>query len=146
MNLSEARKAATFARVEATGKRKLNEVVYRVTVPGHDGKQYKVLVRYECRGEHQATTFECCLDAKDLGVVANQCPSRNHNHDTMCYHALAAMLAIAEYNHTKVSFVDSEVTARKLRNLGGKVFRYGRRDRNSVGIAVAFSERERVAA
>jgi hypothetical protein len=142
MNLSEARKAATFAKVTATGTKKLNQVAYKVTVPGHDGKRYMVLARYEYRGSHQALTLECCLDAEDLGVVANQCPSRAHNHDTTCYHALAATMAIARFNGNKVAFVESEVDAQRLRNLGGKVFRYGRRDRGVVNFAVAFGTKK----
>ena len=133
MNLSEARMAARFARVE----RGTGNTAYKVTVPGHAGKRYLVLARWERRANHPVMTLECLLDTP-LGVVANRCPSGNAHSDTPCYHALAAVMAIARYNHNKVSFVSGEVDARRLRNLGGKVFRYGRRESNTANFAVAF--------
>jgi hypothetical protein len=144
MNFKDARRAATFAHVE----RGTGNTAYKVTVPGHEGKRYMVLARWERRGGVPVMTLECFLDTP-LGVAANQCPSRVHNHNTPCYHCLAATMAIAKFNNQRVSFAESEVDAQRLSRLGGKVFRYGRRDRQVVNFAVAFSEKkvqEKVAA
>ncbi len=100
----EAARSATFAKVEDDG---------RVTVPGHNGERYIVKVN---RRNARNTTMSCWKVSN-----GKPCSGMNKTH-TLCYHAIAAIIKLAELRENNVSFCADEASARNVAKLNsGKV-------------------------
>lgn len=136
-NLLDSRHAAAFAQVKA---HTAGAVKFAVSLPGHDAKRYEVLVRHEyrCEGDREVPvrTLECLLDPPMGGQVP--CPSRGTAHNRCCYHARAALQAVADKAGVRIAFCDSLAKAQRLARTGGKLLRYGRHDTAAIEYAVVF--------
>lgn len=100
--VNEARKAAAFALVVDENT---------VVLPGHDGKQYQVVVE---RGDGVVA-----CSCSTIWPTFEPCPSR-FSRNNICYHGIAAVIALATEAKVKVAVADVEPKARKLANLGAR--------------------------
>ena len=136
MNIPEAQSASKFALVT---KKSNSTVKYKVTIPGHDGKRYMVLLRRISGGY----TGECLLDAGALGTPA-VCLSATKSTNSACYHISAALLAVAASAGYKLAFCQNEAAAKRLRNLyNGIVLWYARHNGNKVEWAVVYKKEKK---
>jgi len=111
IRVKEARAATKFTQIitrDAQGKPKT------LYVPGHDGKRYQVIVRRIQVAGRNVVTTECRQDAGRLGY--KPCPG---NGRTVCYHAMAAVIASAADSGYKVAFSDDANAAVRLSHMGG---------------------------
>jgi len=136
MNIPEAQSASKFALVT---KKSNSTVKYKVTIPGHDGKRYMVLLRRISGGY----TGECLLDAGALGTPST-CLSATKSTNGACYHIGAALLEIAASAGYKLAFCQNEAAAKRLRNLyNGIVLWYARHNGNKMEWAVVYKKEEK---
>ncbi len=105
MNTSEARAAAKFAAVLQRDKQGR---VRSVIVPGHEGKQYQVIIRREFS---TGISVECLLST-NAGHVA-QCAGNSHS---ICYHALAALIKAVGDRRILFSVNNAKRVARLMPN------------------------------
>jgi hypothetical protein len=115
MNTQEARKIAGFVSVNETSPR-----TYKCNVPGHDGKRYFVIIRTNGVAEAE------CWDVTDRAAGEIPCPAcagRN-----ICYHILAAMIAIGNSKGWKLSLLSDPANADRLSRMGGRTFRIVRKN------------------
>jgi len=110
MNTQSARKASEFCRVMSFDKHNKPHVII---VPGHDGAQYRVIIRRE-----KGLTVECHKVLGNLGFEA--CPGNSNGH--ICYHAMAALLYAAELAEQQVALCEKSASAMRLTNLGWKAW------------------------
>jgi len=103
---NEARGAAQFAGIVA---RNSNGRPSQVTVPGHGGKRYDVLIKRE----GGVFVTECRIDTGVTGMIS--CPGSKY----VCYHALAVVMAVAEDAGMQAVMCHSADDAAKVRNLRG---------------------------
>ncbi len=140
--LEQSRQSAAFAQVT---RQQRGAVKWDVRLPGHDGRRYQVLLRYEMRLEEGkpvgVVTGECLLDPPFGGQPA--CPSRASKGNKGCYHLRAALVAVSQQRRLVVYFCDSPAKALKLVNLGGKLLRYGRHDTLAIEYAVVMPRMRR---
>ena len=101
IDLKLARSASAFAQVQK-GQGSGSAVVWKVQVPGHEGKSYLALFRHEKRyvldaASHpiavEVLTVECLINGV-LGQAA--CPSRENKANRLCYHGHGAIVAVAK--------------------------------------------------
>lgn len=98
---SEARAASLFAKiVDDNGKTAV------VTVPGHDSKTYKVILRRD----GGTMTAECLLQTS---IGDKPCASGDH----LCYHSIAAMIKLAAVGKVALSFTKNVDSARRLAHI-----------------------------
>lgn len=109
-----ASKASTFAQVGETNRAGKNVVI----VPGHDGKRYQtILHRMKIAGV--PVVHAECLIYTDRGTPG----ACQGNHASVCYHAMAAVIATAGLQDKSVAFCHNQQDAMRLKNLtGGTVF------------------------
>ncbi len=99
MNTNEARLARPFGKVlNRDGKGR----PVTVLVPGHEGRQYEVIVHRGVHAGHAAMLPECSL-VTALGPVP--CPAASHG--LLCYHAMAALILCASDQRMQVRFCKS---------------------------------------
>lgn len=106
--VQEARSAAKFAKVvsrtrEGDGK--------TILVPGHNGKQYYVIIRRNKKG---SLITECRLSTPH-GLI-NECKG---NCVVVCYHSMAAIIALANERNYNISISEKRQNAKRR---GGNVF------------------------
>lgn len=101
--VTEARAAAKFAKIIKTDAlgRPIN-----VIVPGHEAKNYTVIVR---RHDNRVYATECLLNTGVTGYIP--CPGNSNGH--ICYHSFAAIIAIAGDAHKSISLHSTEKNAAK---------------------------------
>lgn len=118
--MKEARASLRFAQVlDQPAGSKAGAVV----VPGHDGRRYEVLVR---RLGGNKITVECRLMQGQWGH--EDCPSRYGGH--VCYHGVAAVLAMAEESGIKIKLRAAERNASLRATIdGGTLFELYSHDR-----------------
>lgn len=106
--VEEAKAAAKFAVVDTnrTGQ------VKKVTLPGHDGKRYMVIVKRTPDGIHT----DCHIDAGPHGLV--ECKGNSH---ATCYHTIAAVILAAKSVKGEVRFTETPEDAKRLSHLGGQI-------------------------
>lgn len=110
MNKRDGRSASGFVGVlgtDANGKPNV------LSVPGHDGRKYEVIVRRFNGG----LTFEC-RQVTSIGHV----PCKGQSSGKLCYHSLAALLYLAKSQGCTLKIAQSKDDATKLLNLGGNLF------------------------
>lgn len=105
----EARAAAKFGVISKTG------ATSDVTVPGHDGKRMKVLIRKEFVDGKHLLSGECRV-CQTYGYAG--CPG---NYNGVCYHTIAAVVLLADAQGYDVSFTDSSSAVESTRKFGGTV-------------------------
>jgi hypothetical protein len=131
--VAKARCAQMFAKVLNSKKRR-SEVV----VPGTDGKQYTVILKwiqiYEANTRRPALRSECLINT---GIGTKPCKG---NGVSLCYHVIAAVAKLAETNNKEISFCHNQDIARKLSNIGGNHFRIISTQSNTELWAVARSQ------
>lgn len=109
-----ARAAARFALIQ---KRDAQGRPSVVLVPGHQAARYQVILRR--KGNHgELMTVECRKEAGVAGYI----PCQGNSNGTVCYHAMAAVIAAAEDSGYVVKFSDKPATAIKLKNFGGQAY------------------------
>lgn len=119
VRLYEARAAAKFSRVVA---RDVHGRVTAVMVPGHDSKQYEVVIK---RGKDHFET-ECFLFLdKDVNYLKHSPHCQGNSHG-LCYHSLAAILVAAQEAHLEIGFSENEAAARKKQDILSNQFKVGR--------------------
>jgi hypothetical protein len=119
VNIQEGRMAAGFTGIVPTAHG------FRAEVPGHEGRQYRVELRWE--GDWMSA--ECLERFQVNGQVRfRPCRSRGNSTNSPCYHAVAAMIAAAAVKGHRLAFCEGEEGARRLAHFGGRVFRWGRSD------------------
>ena len=102
--VGEARAAAKFVRIMS---RNSKGQATSVSVPGHQGKTYLVIIR---RFSGKIST-ECLLET---GFGTKPCPGTN----SVCYHSMAAIMAVAKDAGVKIfSFHIELYGAKKLHNI-----------------------------
>ena len=112
--VEEARAAVRFALIQ---KRDAQGRPSVVLVPGHQAARYQVILRR--KGSHgELMTAECRKEAGPVGYI----PCQGNVNSTVCYHAMAAVVAAAGDSGYVVKFSDKPVTAIKLKNFGGQAY------------------------
>jgi len=104
--VEEARALARFAKIHDDNGRK-----FTVTMTGHDDKRYMVILKWIKTGKDWALESECLLDTSH-GHEA--CKGNRFN---VCYHTMAAVIAVANSHKTKVAFTVNAEDAFRLANL-----------------------------
>jgi hypothetical protein len=79
-------------------------------VPGSEGKSYQVIIRRK-----GFLSCECNMETGTLGYTPCE-----GNKKTVCYHAIAALLASA--GDRRVVICTDLVTAKRVSNLGGTIY------------------------
>lgn len=95
---TDATAAARFSKIESD-----NGKTAVVIVPGHDAKQYRVILRRD----GGVMTAECLLQTS---IGDKPCPSG----ERLCYHSIAAMIVVARAGKVALSFTKSAESARRL--------------------------------
>lgn len=95
---SEARAASLFSKVISD-----NGKTAVVTVPGHDSKTYKVILRRD----GGVMTAECLLQTS---IGDKPCASG----ERICYHSIAAMIKVAAVGKVALSFTENADSAKRL--------------------------------
>lgn len=110
----KSKSAALFGKV--MGRDRAGHVK-SVLVPGTEGKQYQVIIRWTRLAAHLVCETECNLLTGPTGLV----PCKG-NEKSLCYHSKAAIL-IASNGIGRVSFCLSRADADRLARLyGGSIF------------------------
>ena len=110
--VEEARALAKFAKIN----RDIGSV-FEVFLPGHEAKNYRVILKWLRTGKDYIMQAECGLDT-----------SRGHipckgNSNSVCYHSLASVIAVANAHGAEVSFAATEADAMRLVNLNTRANR-----------------------
>lgn len=130
MNTASAKNVVEFSKVMS---RDANGRVKTVLVPGHDAKQYYVILHRN----GGIMEVECALQTPN-GPIG--CPG---NKGGVCYHSLAAVAKAAQENHSQVAFLTTKRDARNVANLHGKhdsrVFMVKSLDSKRVAFGVTWS-------
>ena len=104
--VNEARALAKFAKiVRDTGK------AFEVILPGHEAKEYRVILKWAKTGKDYVMTAECGLNTSRGHI---NCKGNSMN---VCYHVMAAVIAVANSHKAKVSFATDENDAMRLVNM-----------------------------
>lgn len=106
--VEEAKAAAKFAVVDTNRAGQ----VRKVTLPGHDGHRYMVIVKRENGTIHT----DCWLEAGACGHT--ECKG---NANATCYHTIAAVILAAKSVKGEVSFAETPEDAKRLSRLGGQI-------------------------
>ena len=123
----EAKSAARFAGVI---QRNSADKPTMITVPGHNGKQYDVIVK---RLEGGLLVCECRLYTGKNGYAP--CPGSNF----VCYHALGSVIAVAQDSGYSLVLCHSEKDAKRLINrYGGAVLKVVNKVGSDEVFAVAY--------
>lgn len=109
--VKEARAAARFVQIITRDAQGRAKTLY---VPGHDGRKYQVILRHIQVDGRNVLTAECRMDARQLGYKPCQGNGR-----TVCYHAMAAVIASAQDGGYKVAFSEDPNVAVRLSHMGG---------------------------
>ena len=105
--VKEARALAKFAKIV-----KDNGKVFEVLLPGHEAKNYRVILKWlKTTGGEYILQSECHLHC---GFGWRDCRGNSYN---VCYHSLAAVVAIAEAHDANVAFALTEKDANRLVNM-----------------------------
>ena len=96
MNVLDARKVASFVGIDE----RVNGKPVALTVPGHDGRKYKVRL-----DRSRKLSYWC------------GCKGSAHS---VCYHGIAAVMRVAREKGWKVSWTRGQSEAIRLSNLGGR--------------------------
>ena len=105
--VDEARALARFAKIHRdTGR------VFEVFLPGHDAKQYRVILKWLKTGKDHIMQSECGLNCGNRGYT--DCKGNSFN---VCYHTFAAVVAVAEAHGAEVAFAATETDAMRLVNM-----------------------------
>jgi len=107
--VKRAKASAAFAKIMSKNKQ---GAVTKVVVPGHEGKQYQIIIR-----RASVLSTECRLDTAG-GYQA--CPGNSNGH--VCYHSIAALEVAARESKVALSWCQNEREAIRLENLGGQSF------------------------
>ena len=105
--VAKARKIAEFGLINHINKNAW-------LVPGTNGKKYLVTRRA------RSLRFRCDLDLGGHGL--RDCKGNAHN-GTLCYHCLAAIIALSQENGKQVAFCNNEKDAERLSHLGGSLYK-----------------------
>ena len=104
--IAEARALAKFAKIQRdTGK------VFDVILPGHEAKKYRVILKWKRTGKDYILQSECNLET---GIGLKPCKGNQFN---VCYHVLAAIIAVAKAHGSEVAFATNEADAKRMVNL-----------------------------
>lgn len=107
--VKQAQAAMNFAKVmQYTPEGKIKTVI----VPGHDGKQYHVILR---RGKRGKLTTE-------LNLLVNGSLLKTHYTAQITYHCLSVVMLAAQEQGYKVTWTANQEDAERLSNFGGRVF------------------------
>ena len=112
MNKSSAFNASEFCHTlqsDSKGRAK------SISVPGHKGKSYRVILRRESL--LGSITAECSLTTSN-----GDKPCKGNSH-SICYHSLAALIHAADCAGCEISLCESEKSAMLLKNIGGDVIK-----------------------
>lgn len=104
--LELAKKASVFAHIQSRdplGRAKV------VLVPGHEGKRYRVILRWT----KTRVSAECALDSV-IGPVPCLGGSQ-----TLCYHGLSAILAAFRDRNYNLAISENALGLKRLRSVGG---------------------------
>lgn len=126
--VKKARKAQIFTSVLHKTKTKIGATIL---VPGTDGKQYHVILRWIKLDGEMALRAECL---KKIGVGHKDCSG---NCVSVCYHVMAAVIRYASENNKKISICHNR--NHQLENLtNGKAYQViSRQSRKSFWIMVS---------
>lgn len=110
--IDEARALARFAKIiRDTGG------VFEIQLPGHQAKRYRVILRWVKTGKDWILQSECGVETH-CGHM--DCKGNQFN---VCYHTIAAVIAMAESHKKQVSFAATEAKATKLVNIKNRAVR-----------------------
>jgi len=103
--VTKAKAATNFIGVVSNGKR----TTY--SVPGSQGKQYRVKIR-----RNGSLSVQCWLEA-------NQADCAGNANGTVCYHGMAVCEKLAADAGKSIVWCASQPDAERLARIGGKVFK-----------------------
>jgi len=115
LRVAKAKAAAKFAAIVTRDR---DNKPATLVVPGTSGKRYQQILRRSKR----VITSECRLETGS-GYV--NCKGNSNGH--VCYHSIAATIAVAQDAGCSVSFCSSEQDADRLAHMGGSVAQLGSR-------------------
>jgi len=107
--VKRAKASAAFAKIMSKNKQ---GAVTKVVVPGHEGKQYQIIIR-----RVSALSTECRLD-----TMGGYVPCPGNSNGALCFHSIAALEVAARESKVALSWCQNEREAIRLENLGGKSF------------------------
>ena len=121
MNIVSARNASEFVHVL---DRDSKDRPTRLLVPGHEGRQYEVILERNSILEAECHTPTSHIDGFTVKSAASGelfvvCKGNQHS---ICYHVLAAAIHTASEQGKELSWCETEQDAKRLARLAGKVF------------------------